>query len=32
MRLAGIDNVHALIGGWAEWVRRGGKVTKGEKP
>jgi rhodanese-related sulfurtransferase len=32
MRLAGIGNVHALRGGFEEWVRRGGHVTKGDKP
>jgi len=32
MRLAGITNVHALLGGWDEWLKRRGKVTKGDKP
>jgi 3-mercaptopyruvate sulfurtransferase SseA len=31
MRLAGIDHVHALLGGWDEWVKRGGKVETLEK-
>jgi 3-mercaptopyruvate sulfurtransferase SseA len=32
MRHAGITNARALVGGWDEWVKRGGKVSKGEKP
>jgi rhodanese-related sulfurtransferase len=32
MRLAGITNVHALVGGLEEWTKNGGKIRKGDKP
>ena len=32
MRKAGVENVRALIGGYDNWVKNGGKVTAGEKP
>ncbi len=32
MRNAGIATVHALKGGWDEWVDRTGKIAKGDKP
>jgi 3-mercaptopyruvate sulfurtransferase SseA len=32
MRLAGVQNVRALLGGFDAWVQRGGKIVVGQKP
>lgn len=28
----GVKNVHALVGGWNQWVDEGNNVMKGAKP
>ena len=32
LQKAGISNVHALIGGYEEWLKRGDPVVKGDRP
>jgi rhodanese-related sulfurtransferase len=32
LRSKGIENVRALLGGTAAWVRSGGELRKGSKP
>ena len=32
LRKAGVTNVHALIGGYEEWAKRGDPIVKGLNP